>query len=75
MQNLLFVCDGDSGLKIYDATNPLTCGDNMLENFTDIHASDVIPYNNIAIVIGDDGIRQYDYSDLSNFVLLSSINY
>jgi hypothetical protein len=73
--SLLFICDGESGLKIFDATNPLTCGNNLLKHFTDIHATDVIPYNNIAIVIGDDGIRQYDYSDLNNLVLLSSINY
>lgn len=72
---LLFVCDGDAGLKVFDTTDPVTCGNNLVKTFSDIHATDVIPLNGIAIVIGDDGIRQYDYSDLNNLQLLSSINY
>jgi len=71
----LFICDGEDGLKIFDAANPLTCGDNLLHRFKDIQAVDVIPCNNVAIVIGEDGIRQYDYSDLSNLELLSSFSF
>jgi len=73
--NTLFLCDGDDGLKIFDATTPTTCGNNLLHHFKDINATDIIPFNNIAIVIGDDGIRQYDYSDLSDLKLLSSFNF
>ena len=71
----LFICDGESGLKIFDATNPLTCGDNLVQRFSDIQATDVIPLNGVAIVIGEDGIRQYDYSDPKNLKLLSSFNF
>ncbi|MBL7898720.1 MAG: hypothetical protein JNJ99_09310 [Crocinitomicaceae bacterium] len=56
--NALFICDGEDGLKIFDATDPLTCGDKLLHRFKDIEAVDVIPFNNVAIVIGEDGIRQ-----------------
>lgn len=71
----LFVCDGEDGLKVFDATNPLTAGDNELYKFKNIQATDIIPVNDIAIVIGEDGIYQYDYSDLGNITLLSSLNF
>ena len=71
--NILFVCDGDDGLKIYDATDPLTIDDNMLAHFPDIQAFDVIPINGVLILIGEDGIYQYDYQDIENIQLLSVI--
>ena len=73
--DLLFVCDGDAGLKIFDATNPSTSGDELIKQFKNIQATDVIPFNNIAILIGDDGIYQYDYSDSQNLTLLSKIKF
>jgi len=73
--NTLFICDGKDGLKVFDASNPETCGDNLTATFKDIEATDIIPYNNTAIVIGKDGIRQYDYSDPTDLKLLSSFNF
>ncbi len=70
--NMLFVCDGKAGLKVYDATNKTTISDHQLSR-QGIHAYDVIPYNNVAIVIGQDGLYQYDYSDPKNIELLSVI--
>src|SRR5690606_2672021 len=57
--NTLFICDGDAGLKVFDGTNPLTVGNELLHQFKNIQATDIIPYNNVAMVIGDDGIYQY----------------
>lgn len=71
--NMLFVCDGDAGLKVFDATNPANAGDNLIEKFKNIQATDVIPLGDVAMVIGDDGVYQYDYSDPTNLVLLSVI--
>ena len=71
----LFICDGSAGLKVLDATNPLTSGNQLIKTFDNIQATDIIPFNNIAIVIGDDGIYQYDYSDIQNLTLLSTINF
>lgn len=73
--NLLFICDGDAGLKVFDCTDPLTVGDHLSHQFKDIQATDIIPFNTTAMVIGDDGIYQYDYSNPSEMILLSKISF
>jgi hypothetical protein len=67
----LFISEGDFGLKILDASNPLEI--KQLRHITDIHAYDVIPLNGVLMVTGESGIVQYDYSDLENLRHLSSI--
>ena len=71
-KNLVFICDGSDGLKIYDATN----NDNLIliKQFTGYESYDVIAANNIAIVITKDGLYQYDYADSNNIQLLSKLN-
>jgi len=69
----LFVCNGDNGLLVYDVTNPNVIYNNLISSFTNIQAYDVIPYNNVLIVIGKGGLLQYDYSDITNIKLLSTI--
>ena len=70
---ILFVCDGQAGLKIYNASDPLRIDLNMLKQYTNLKAFDVIPYNNVLIMIAEDGIYQYNYADLQNIQLLSKI--
>jgi hypothetical protein len=65
-QNRLFVCDGQAGLKIYDATDRKDIGSHLLTDFPDIQAYDVIPAGGFLFMIGDDGFYLYDYSDLTN---------
>jgi hypothetical protein len=72
-QGTLFVCDGDEGLKIYDAKDPFMLKSNLLAHFEEINAFDVIPVNDVLIMIGTDGLYQYDYSDLDEISLLSMI--
>jgi len=69
----LFVCDGDAGLKVFDVTKPLNITDNLLSVFPDIFGYDVIPIDDVLMLIGADGLYQYDYSDLKNISLLSKI--
>lgn len=69
----LFVCDGQAGLKIYNATDPLRIDLNMIKQYNDLKALDVIPYKNVLIMIAADGIYQYNYSDLQNVKQLSKI--
>lgn len=69
----LFICDGDAGLKIYDATAIGSITANQLAHFPDINAFDVIPLGNVLLMIGADGFYQYDYSDLTDIRLLSKI--
>lgn len=73
--NSLFICDGEAGLKVFDASVPEDCGDHLVDKFKHIQATDIIPYENTAMVIGDDGIYQYDYSTPGNMTLLSKIQF
>jgi hypothetical protein len=72
--NVLFICDGSDGLKVYDATNKSTIDKNLKAHYKDIQAFDIIPFNNVAMMIAEDGLYQYDYSDLQNIRLLSKIS-
>lgn len=69
----LFICDGDAGLKVYDATDPMAIHMHQLAHFADIKTYDVIPYNGLLMMIGADGLYQYDYSNLDSLMLLSHI--
>jgi hypothetical protein len=71
--NVLFICDGDAGLKVYNASDPMTIHLNQIAHFQDIKTYDVIPLNGLLMMIGADGLYQYDYSDLNNLVLISTL--
>jgi hypothetical protein len=71
--NILFICDGDAGLKVYDASDPLVIDQNKIAQYGDINAWDVIPLGGVLIMIGTDGLYQYDYSDPENIRELSVI--
>ena len=70
----LFICDGDDGLKAFDAADVNNIDKNLLAHYKDINATDVIPFNNTLIMIGEDGLFQYDYSNPKDIRLLSTIN-
>jgi hypothetical protein len=70
----LFICDGDDGLKAFDVSDVNTISQNLLAHYKNIQAIDVIPFNNILMMIGKDGIFQYDYADPTNIKLLSHIS-
>ncbi len=69
--NYLFVCDGKAGLKIYDAANVMAL--KKLKVITGINPFDVICQGGLAIVVANEGIFQYDYTDINNVRLLSKI--
>ena len=64
--DLLFVCDGAAGLKIYNAADPLTISQNLIASFPSINAYDVIPMNNYLFMIGESGFLLYDYTNIQN---------
>jgi hypothetical protein len=72
-ESTLFVCDGDAGLKVFDATDVNDISSNLVAHYTNIHAFDVIPLDHVLVMIGEDGVFQYDYADRSNIKLLSHI--
>ncbi|MFB2120144.1 LVIVD repeat-containing protein [Parapedobacter sp. 2B3] len=72
--NNLYICEGDYGLKSFDATDVMHIGENLLEHHKDRSAIDVIPAPKSLIVTGPDGVCQYDYSDPARLRLLSRIH-
>lgn len=72
-QNTLFVCEGEFGLKVFDATDPLTVGNKQLGHFRNLNMYDVIPLGNTLLAIGSDGLYQYDYSNPKDIRFLSKI--
>lgn len=72
-QGTLFICDGPDGLKAYDARDVKNISGNQLAHYKDIKAIDVIPYKKVAMVIAEEGLFQYDYSDIKNIKLLSQL--
>jgi hypothetical protein len=69
--NLLFICDGTDGLKVYDAANVQDL--KLIKEVGGIETYDVIAYNKIALIVAKDGLYQYDYSDAQNIHLISKI--
>ena len=64
--DLLFLCDGDAGLKIYNAADPLSISQNLIASFPSINAYDVIPMNKYLFMIGEKGFMLYDYTNIQN---------
>lgn len=73
--DLLFLCDGEDGLKIFNAHNPLEAGSYMLYHFDNIQANDIILNDGNAILIGDHGIYQYNYTNPSNMQMVSTLEF
>ena len=69
--NWLFVCEKENGLKVFDISDPNDL--NQLHHFDNFKSFDVIPLNGLLLVVGPDNIYQYDYSDMENMSLLSTI--
>jgi hypothetical protein len=69
-QTVLFVCDGEAGLKVFDKTNPLDV--QWIETFSNIQATDVIPLENSLLMIGENVLYQYQYSN-NSVTLLSTL--
>ena len=69
--NLLFICDGNAGLKVYDASDVMNL--QLITQISDLETYDVVAYNNIALVVAKDGLYQFDYSNVNEIKLLSRI--
>lgn len=67
--DMLFVCDGTAGLKLFNKADPLNL--EMVNTIKNIQATDVIPLENTLIMIGGKTLYQYEYGD-NNVTLISS---
>jgi len=74
-EDLLFICEGEFGFKIFDKSNLFNISNNELSHIDSFTAFDVIilPGTTTAMVIGQDGLFQFDFSDTNNPVELSLI--
>ena len=70
---ILFICDGDDGLKAYNAKDVNAISANQLAHYKNINAFDIIPFNKVAMIIGKNGLYQYDYSDIKKITLISQL--
>jgi len=71
--DVLFVCDGTAGLRVYNAADPYLISEHLIATFKDINAFDVIPLGKSLLMIGSDGFYQYDYTNLNDIKQISSI--
>lgn len=68
--NLLFVCDGSDGVKLYDASNVSDL--KLLQQIKCNDPYDVIAANNHVLVVTKEGLYQYDYSNPRQIKQLSA---
>ena len=70
--NVLYVCDRQVGLRVYDISNAYDPVQIKVVNNSDWYM-DVIPYNDVLICWTQTGTLLYDITDNRNPVLLASI--
>ena len=69
----LYLCEGQFGLKVFDAQNKFSVDSHLLAHFKDMDAYDVIPLGKTLMMVGKDGLYQFDASDPKNLRQLSKI--
>ncbi len=60
-ESLLFICDGSSGLKVYDRSNVFEL--QLLSRFEEVFAYDVIPLEDRLLMVGEGVVTQYRYAN------------
>ena len=60
-EDLLFICDGTSGLKVYNKIDVEEL--EMIDHFKEINTYDVIPLDERLLMIGDNELFQYNYAE------------
>ena len=70
----LYVCEGESGLKSFKVTDVTAIDKNIMQNLENLKSFDVIAGPKSLIVLGPEGICQYDYTNKANLKQLSCIS-
>ena len=72
--DVLFLCEGESGLKVFDAEEPSIVGEKLVEHLTGFNAYDVISLaSDHLIMVGADGLYQIDASKADALKIVSEI--
>lgn len=69
--SLLFVCNSEEGVKIFDFTDPKNL--TQVSGILGIDAYDLILRDKILFLVGKDGLFQYDYENINQITVLSNI--
>lgn len=72
--DFLYVAEGKHGLKSFNVANVMGIDQNQLEFLQSMKSVDIIPGPKSLIVIGPDGVCQFDYNTPSKLKKLSCIN-
>ncbi len=76
-EDLLFVCDRNSGLHLFDVESAIALEQNLQKNLESVIGSDILLYEingrKIALVIAEDGLFQYDYTVVNDIQLLDRL--
>lgn len=71
----LYICDGDAGLRVFDKSDLDKIDDNQIEHLKDMHAYDIIPLTaDHMIVVGEGGLYQFDSSNPSSLKEMSFVS-
>lgn len=75
LDETLYLCEGAFGLKTFDVSNSNQIGQNLLDSETGFFAYDVIvlPPGDHVMVVGQDGLYQFDAKNKSDLKQLSVI--
>lgn len=69
--DLLFICDGRAGLKVYNAANPADL--QLRSTVRGIETYDAIALSGVLLVVAKDGLYQYNYDNPADLQLLSKL--
>lgn len=69
VENTLYVCDGQSGLRIFNVSNPRN--PTWVKVMAGYNYSDVIPYNDVLICMVEGGMVIYDITEKENPVFVA----
>lgn len=72
--DVLYLCEGDYGFKSFNIKDVSIIQANLFEHLPTLNSTDVIAGPQSLLVIGKDGVTQYDYTDKTKLKLLSRIS-
>ena len=73
--DILYLCEGQHGLKVFGTEDPYTIDQNLLEHLKGFDAYDVISLaDDHLLLVGADGFYQFDTKNPESIETLSKIN-
>ena len=74
--DVLYLCEGESGLKVFNIEDVNNIDGNRIDEVKDFNTYDAIsiPNKEVLLVVGEDGLYQFDTSEPSNLKELSVIS-